>query len=173
MAFPGSGRDLRARGGRRFYWCLFYFCFYFEPVKIEDVTLPESETAAVEQDNWLPKLDVPDVIQQKVIPGKTEGGQVQHDPPQKKSWHPSSWGSLRALLQLVRTVWGGKGPCSSPRQGVSSGCCHPRGLMPRAACPHGQVEGHRSHPSCGARLDDAAESGERWVTGSAPPAAAQ
>lgn len=137
------------------------------------MTLPEvAETAAVEQDNWLPKLDVPDVIQQKVIPGKTEGGQVQHDPPQKKSWHPSSGGSLRASLQLVPAVWGGKGPCSSPRQGVSSGCCHPRGLMPRAACPHGQVEGHRSHPSCGARLDNAAESGERWVTGSAPPAAA-
>ncbi|XP_010130887.1 PREDICTED: protein FAM166A, partial [Buceros rhinoceros silvestris] len=42
------------------------------PVKIEGVTLPEvAETTAAEQDNWLPKLDVPDVIQQKVISGYT------------------------------------------------------------------------------------------------------
>ncbi|KAM6337245.1 ciliary microtubule inner protein 2A [Alca torda] len=70
--FPGSGRDFsnEAKGGSRFYWSLFYFCFYFEPVKIEGVTLPGvAETADVEQDNRLPKLDVPNVIQQKVIPG--------------------------------------------------------------------------------------------------------
>ncbi|KAM7087558.1 ciliary microtubule inner protein 2A [Ciconia maguari] len=42
------------------------------PVKIEGVTLPGvAETADVEQDNWLPKLDVPNAIQQKVIPGYT------------------------------------------------------------------------------------------------------
>ncbi|XP_063209122.1 ciliary microtubule inner protein 2A [Chroicocephalus ridibundus] len=40
------------------------------PIKIEGVTLPGVvETADVEQDNRLPKLDVPNVIQQKVIPG--------------------------------------------------------------------------------------------------------
>ncbi|XP_075573320.1 ciliary microtubule inner protein 2A [Pelecanus crispus] len=40
------------------------------PVKIEGVTLPGvAETADVAQDNWLPKLDVPNAIQQKVIPG--------------------------------------------------------------------------------------------------------
>ncbi|XP_010150991.1 PREDICTED: protein FAM166A [Eurypyga helias] len=37
------------------------------PVKIEGV----AETAGMEQDNWLPKLDVPNAIQQKVIPGYT------------------------------------------------------------------------------------------------------
>ncbi|XP_074747294.1 ciliary microtubule inner protein 2A [Strix uralensis] len=40
------------------------------PVKIEGVTLPEyAETADTEQDYRLPKLEVPCVIQQKVIPG--------------------------------------------------------------------------------------------------------
>ncbi|KAM6372446.1 ciliary microtubule inner protein 2A [Pluvialis apricaria] len=39
------------------------------PVKIEGVTLPGvAETADVEQDNRLPKLDIPNAIQQKVIP---------------------------------------------------------------------------------------------------------
>ncbi|XP_059684834.1 ciliary microtubule inner protein 2A [Gavia stellata] len=42
------------------------------PVKTEGVTLPgAAETADVEQDNRLPKLDVPNAIQQKVIPGYT------------------------------------------------------------------------------------------------------
>ncbi|XP_069628168.1 ciliary microtubule inner protein 2A [Haliaeetus albicilla] len=40
------------------------------PVKIEGMTLPGvAETVDVEQDNRLPKLDVPNAIQQKVIPG--------------------------------------------------------------------------------------------------------
>ncbi|XP_076211277.1 ciliary microtubule inner protein 2A [Aptenodytes patagonicus] len=40
------------------------------PVKIEGVTLPGvAETVDVEQDNRLPKLDIPNAIQQKVIPG--------------------------------------------------------------------------------------------------------
>ncbi|KAM6117409.1 ciliary microtubule inner protein 2A [Phoenicopterus ruber ruber] len=40
------------------------------PVKIEGVTLPGvAETVDVEQDNRLPKLDVPNAIQQKVTPG--------------------------------------------------------------------------------------------------------
>ncbi|XP_010291498.1 PREDICTED: protein FAM166A, partial [Phaethon lepturus] len=40
------------------------------PVKIEGVTLPGvAETADVEQDDRLPKLNVPNAIQQKVIPG--------------------------------------------------------------------------------------------------------
>ncbi|NWI23653.1 F166A protein, partial [Sula dactylatra] len=56
--------------GRSFYWCLFYFCFYFEPVKMEGVAVPGvAEATDVEQDNRLPKLDVPNAIQQKVIPG--------------------------------------------------------------------------------------------------------
>lgn len=43
------------------------------------MTLPGvAETADVEQDNRLPKLDIPNVIQQKVIPGKGQGGRVQH-----------------------------------------------------------------------------------------------
>uniref|UniRef100_A0A8B9E109 Family with sequence similarity 166 member A n=1 Tax=Anser cygnoides TaxID=8845 RepID=A0A8B9E109_ANSCY len=62
----------RVKGGSRFYWCLFYFCFYFEPVKIEGVTLPGvTEAADVERNGRLPKLDVPNVIQQKVISGYT------------------------------------------------------------------------------------------------------
>ncbi|XP_009880304.1 PREDICTED: protein FAM166A [Charadrius vociferus] len=40
------------------------------PVKIEGVTLPGvAETADVEKDTWLPELDIPHVIQQKVISG--------------------------------------------------------------------------------------------------------
>uniref|UniRef100_A0A8B9ZTI1 Family with sequence similarity 166 member A n=1 Tax=Anas zonorhyncha TaxID=75864 RepID=A0A8B9ZTI1_9AVES len=68
MEPPYSG----VKGGSRFYWCLFYFCFYFEPVKIEGVTLPGvTEAAGVERNDRLPKLDVPNVIQQKVISGYT------------------------------------------------------------------------------------------------------
>ncbi|XP_010085080.1 PREDICTED: protein FAM166A [Pterocles gutturalis] len=40
------------------------------PVQSEGVTLPGvAETADVEQDNWLPRLDVPNAIQQKVVSG--------------------------------------------------------------------------------------------------------
>ncbi|KAM9217880.1 ciliary microtubule inner protein 2A [Leptosomus discolor] len=42
------------------------------PVKIEGVTVPGvAQTGDVEQDNLLPKLEVPNAIQQKVIPGYT------------------------------------------------------------------------------------------------------
>ncbi|XP_064324687.1 ciliary microtubule inner protein 2A [Phalacrocorax carbo] len=40
------------------------------PVKMESVAVPGvAETTDAEQHNWLPKLDVPNAIQQKVIPG--------------------------------------------------------------------------------------------------------
>ncbi|XP_068771457.1 ciliary microtubule inner protein 2A [Struthio camelus] len=70
----GSGSELSCgvKGGSRFYWCLLYFCFYFEPVKIEGVTLPAvTETVDAESYTRLPKLDVPNAIQQKAISGYT------------------------------------------------------------------------------------------------------
>lgn len=145
LAFPGSGSDLKARGGSRFYWCLFYFCFYFEPVKIEGVTLPEvAETAAVEQDNWLPKLDVPDVIQQKVIPGKKEGGQVQHDPPQKKSCHPSASGEASECLSSSFEWFVWKRPLLLSTRGCFFGLLSP---------PGSHAEGHVS-PWAGGRTQE-------------------
>lgn len=106
MPFTGSGSDLSngAKGRNGFYWCLFFFCFYFEPVKIEGMTLPGvAETMDVEQDNRLPKLDVPNAIQQKVIPGKREGGYMQHESTSEEIMSPfSPWGNLRDIGQSLQ-----------------------------------------------------------------------
>uniref|UniRef100_A0A8B9PPB7 Family with sequence similarity 166 member A n=1 Tax=Apteryx owenii TaxID=8824 RepID=A0A8B9PPB7_APTOW len=68
----GSELSCGVKGGSRFYWCLLYFCFYFEPVKIEGATLPAvAEPVDAESCNRLPRLDVPNTIQQKAISGYT------------------------------------------------------------------------------------------------------
>lgn len=87
MPFTGSVSDLSngAEGRSSFYQRLFYFCFCFEPVKHGRVILPPlteqpvRTEGAEEEDTWLPKTDIPNVIQQKVITGKREGGYVQQE----------------------------------------------------------------------------------------------
>ncbi|XP_053940542.1 protein FAM166A [Cuculus canorus] len=58
-----------AKGGSGLYWCSFYFCLYFKPVRSEGVTLPGVEEITDVKHKWLPNLDIPNAIQQKVIPG--------------------------------------------------------------------------------------------------------
>uniref|UniRef100_A0A672TW61 Ciliary microtubule inner protein 2A n=1 Tax=Strigops habroptila TaxID=2489341 RepID=A0A672TW61_STRHB len=77
LPFTGSVSDLSngAEGRSSFYQRLFYFCFCFEPVKHGRVILPPlteqpvRTEGAEEEDTWLPKTDIPNVIQQKVITG--------------------------------------------------------------------------------------------------------
>lgn len=62
---------------------------------MEGVTLlGEAEVADAQRAHRLPRLDVPRVIQQKVIPGKKEGGHAQYESSQKKSCHPSPPGEI-------------------------------------------------------------------------------
>lgn len=108
-----------------------------------------AETMDVEQDNRLPKLDVPNAIQQKVIPGKREGGYVQHKSTSEEIMSPfSPWGNLRDIGQSLQLVWHfgmEKCPCSSPCKGVSLGCCHPRGSHTEGHVPVGRPKGCRSY----------------------------
>lgn len=65
----------------------------------------EAETADAQRAYRLPRLDVPRVIQQKVIPGKTEGGRSPCESCSEEIVSPSSRrGHLRDIGWLFQLV---------------------------------------------------------------------
>lgn len=90
MLFPGPGSSSsEAKGRSGFYWSfiLFHFSFCFKQLQTGGVTLPGGAATA---DCPLPVLPVPNAIRQKVIPGKTQQGHLQHKATSEEMMGPLS-----------------------------------------------------------------------------------